>query len=207
MSDARHPSFRDLADLADGTATGPRGRDAARHVDAGCADCHVALTQVRDLTRVLGLGPLPAPPSAELRRARRLFAGAKVRAAVDATLERATAWVAQLVFDQRAEPAFALRSGPVAERRLLFNVGPREVYCAIEQDGGTATLRGQFLPAEGAQVGARGRVRLEREQRVVAEGPLDAELCFVFGGVPPGVYVVSGDVDGHPFELPPFVVE
>lgn len=206
MTDSAHPSFRALADLADGVGSGPRDRHAAAHVAGGCADCARQVEELRALTGVLAAGPLPAPPAPSLRAARRLFAGARRRAAVEAL----AGWVAHLVLDQRAAMAPALRAAQGEQRRLLFNVGPFELYCEVEPDGGSATLRGQFLTGDAGAEPITGTVALEREGRGAARsahGPLDDDLAFVFGGVTPGSYVLTGEIAGRPFCVPPFVVD
>jgi hypothetical protein len=128
-------------------------------------------------------------------------------AALAAGLDRAARAVARLVSDTRAAPAFAMRSAPGDERRLLWAVGAWEIDACLKTGSRESDLLGQVVPyAEREDAAVEGEV-VARCGRRTRQCPLDEDGRFSLRGLAPGVWTIAGMVNGFGFALTPLAVE
>lgn len=200
----KHISFRWLLERHDKRLSGVRAESVESHLATVCATCDETLDGIARMTTGVREGPLPSPPRAAIRRARRLFVSRKIAHAV----ERAREVVARLVFDQRSTPALALRTARGSSRRLLWNLGDLEMFAVVTAGAGGFSLEGQILPTEddGCAV-VSGSVFLASGGRSVARVSLDPEGRFRFTGLSRGTWAMEGEAEGVAFRVPPFVVD
>jgi len=192
----RHPRFRALLDRREGLLSPRRATEVDSHLAAGCDHCGTEVAAIGELLAALGAGPLPAPPASVAKHAARLFIKRRARGA----LERIRA---ALIFDERLQPAMALRSAVGTARRLLFGAGELEVYLELVRAAEGWTLMGEFLPADDDGSTLDGVVFVRMGERVVGRADLDVDGTFTLEGLPDGVIGVEGRVAGRWIDVPP----
>ncbi len=195
-----HPRFRWLIDHVDGVLDGPRLGATESHLSASCATCESTLVEIRELTGALAAPALASPPAAVMRRAAGLFPSRVVR--------RVRELVAALVFDQRMQPAMALRATTGSARRILWTVGDLEVVVTMVRRSAANDLSGEILPAlDDGDTAVVGEVTLGLVGGASQSAALDDEGAFRFDSLASGTYVLWGGSQGVRFRTPPFVVD
>jgi len=199
-----HPTWRRLVDHHDGVLSGTWRARTQAHLSGGCGPCEGALHEIATLQSAILAGPLPAPPKAALKRARRLFAARRVADAID----RVRTLVGRLVFDQRTQLVPALRASSGTERRLLWNLGEYELFVTATRHAESWELQGQFLPSSGdpqAIPGGWVALRTGSGQEVLTD--LDAQGVFLLTGLPAGAYALDAELDGVRGHVPAFTLD
>jgi len=167
----------------------------AGHLAGGCSACEAILERHERTVVGLAAGPLVPPPATLLRKAGRLLGTHRRRQA----LERVRGFVARLVFDERLEPAPALRSVPGRSRRMLFEVGDGELFVTLTRERRRWRLEGEML----APVREVALLRNGAERQRVG---VDDDGRFSFPSLAAGAWCLAGVADGTEFVTDTFVL-
>ena len=200
--EARIPR-RWLLDRFDGTLAPARSEKLAAHLAAGCSACEAGLAAIERTLAAVAAGPLPAPPRAVARRAKRLYSRRR-REEVVANVRRV---VARLVFDEGRELVPELRSTPGRTRRILWSTGDHELFATFVSARKGWDFLGEVMPVDDDDREVSGEVSLLFEGRERQRRMLDTEGRFTFRSLPSGGYSLEGTVEGTSFVVPSFVLD
>ena len=177
---SRHIPFEQLIDFVEGRLSPDEQTQSRAHVSA----CHRCAAEVAWLERVIELmrtNDIEEPPP---RVATHIMHSFRSRSAPALSPLRQRI-MAALRFDSAQLPLpVGMRSGPIAERQLVFSAEGLNLDLRITPAGSLWTVSGQVLVS-----GRRGQVELRSPS-----GTLQAELGdaseFVLPPVPPGDYML-----------------
>lgn len=195
MTDHRHRSFEELADLAEGRLSPDERETALVHV-ATCSVCAETLSWLEYVTTLMRSDETEDAPDDLIKQVNGLLQPKQVQASPGLG-DRIRA---RLRFDSGLSPAFGIRSQHGAARQMLFETDELAIDLRIEPEDGLWIVSGQVLgPCSGGRVEVTGDT--VREQATLNE------MCvFRLPVVPPGTYTLIADVDGTTLEVPELTI-
>jgi hypothetical protein len=192
MTSTLHISFERLADLVENRLD-PKSRAAALAHVAECSHCEDEMNQLGKVVALMRSDRESDAPRDLLAYAKAVFS--RVRHSNDSVLRRL---VAALTFDSlTSKPEFAVRSGSIGTRQLLFSAEDNDLDLRIASHENGRLISGQILgpPCAGGEVELRGpsgttSVKLN-------------QLCeFTMPVVPPGNYSLRLKLSDIEIEVP-----
>ena len=146
------PGFEQLIDHLDGRLEITAAQSVAEHLASGCEQCAADQTWYESVRRVTEADDSVEPPPWVLKRAIKVFEGARNRSSLPRRLGDI---IANLVFDSFGGPAIAgaraaevatsPESAEAAEHQLLYRADDFNIDLLVEASERHMTLRGQIL--------------------------------------------------------------
>ncbi|HEX8184649.1 MAG TPA: hypothetical protein VF747_07850 [Blastocatellia bacterium] len=186
-----HPTFNELADLAEGRIAAHERQALSAHL-AGCRACSDKLSRLERAVELMRTDVMTDAPSHLIERASKLL-----RPQVNAPAPVTGQVIALLKFDSLTQsPAFGLRGAATSERQILFSAASNELHLQVKQVEERWVIKGQVL-------GQCSGGEIELIGETLSVKALLNELCeFMLDSVPDGKYVLVARLPEAELKIP-----